>query len=302
MGVFKETGYAAAGWRCAEARPERTPATNSMQSENDEERIASLPEMYKTVRARTMEIVAPLEIEDYVVQTAPYMSPPRWHLGHTTWFFEMVLKDFAEGYQVQSENYLYYFNSYYERYGSRIEKGSRGTRSRPTVRETLEYRRRIDERMEAWLRSMDVDERSAEILRLVRLGLEHEMQHQELMVYDIKHLLGDLYRPSRTTPLTDVGGCEATSGMAEIEEGLFELGHGGGGFAYDNEKPRHLVYLQDYRIGRAAVTNGEYLEFVKAGGYRDYSWWHSEGWAALHKEGWEAPLYWECVDGEWMVR
>src|SRR5262249_13337781 len=238
MGVFKETGYAAAGWRCAEARPERTPATNSMQSENDEERIASLPEMYKTVRARTMEIVAPLEIEDYVVQTAPYMSPPRWHLGHTTWFFEMVLKDFVAGYQVRSEDYLYYFNSYYEKFGSRIDKGRRGTKSRPTVRETLEYRRAIDDKMRALFAGLDRDPRCAEVLRLTRLGLEHEMQHQELMVYDIKHLLCDLYRPPVKAPAPTGS---AIDGKAEIEGGLFDLGHAGDAFAYDNEKPRHLV-------------------------------------------------------------
>src|SRR5262249_3009180 len=264
MGVFKESGYARAGWQCAEARPEYDPTTRSRQGEGDEGCIAFLSEMYKTVRSRTLEIVAPLEVEDYVVQTAPYMSPPRWHLGHTTWFFEMLLKDYSAGYQAQSEDYLYYFNSYYEKYGSRIEKGSRGTRSRPTVRATLEYRRGIDEKMEGLLTGLDGDGRSAELLRLVRLGLEHEMQHQELMVYDIKHLLADLYRPSRNALLPDGG---PVSGMAEIEGGLFELGYAGDGFAYDNEKPRHLIYLQDYLIEKGPVTNGEYLEFVKAGGY-----------------------------------
>src|SRR5215470_4313749 len=232
MDVFKECGHAGAGWRCAEARPEYDATTRLRQTEDHEERIAFLSEMYRTVRPRTLEIVASLEVEDYVVQTAPYMSPPRWHLGHTTWFFEMLLKDYSAGYQVQSEDYLYYFNSYYEKFGSRIEKGRRGTKSRPTVRETLEYRRRIDEKMEALLTGLDSDARSEEVLRLIRLGLEHEMQHQELMVYDIKHLLADLYRPSRTAFLP---GGESVSGMAEIEGGLFELGHGGDGFAYDNE-------------------------------------------------------------------
>src|SRR5262249_23583436 len=187
MGVFKESGYAAACWRCAEARPEPDPTTRSKRGEGDEGRIALLLQMYKTVRARTLKIVAPLEVEDYVVQTAPYMSPPRWHLGHTSWFFEMLLKEYSAGYQVESEDYLYYFNSYYEKFGSRIDKRSRGTRSRPTVRATLEYRRRIDEKMEGLLTGLERDVRSAEVLRLVRLGLEHEMQHQELMVYDIKH-------------------------------------------------------------------------------------------------------------------
>jgi ergothioneine biosynthesis protein EgtB len=266
---------------------------------NGESAAARHAELYSVVRARTTNIVAPLEVEDYVVQTAPFMSPPRWHLGHTTWFFEMVLKEYVDGYRVESEDYLYYFNSYYERFGARIDKGRRGTKSRPTVRETVDYRRRIDEKMQALFDGLGDDARLAEILRLVRLGLEHEMQHQELMVYDIKHLLADLYQPAARA---DAPEGRAVTGMAEIEGGLFELGYAGEGFAYDNEKPRHLVYLQDYQIGRGPVTNGEYLEFIQAGGYRDYNWWHSEGWATLHQEGWEAPLYWERADGQWMIR
>jgi ergothioneine biosynthesis protein EgtB len=279
-----------------------TRAPGKCQSPEDscrESGITEYAELYKVVRARTAYIVAPLEIEDYVVQTAPYMSPPRWHLGHTTWFFEMLLKDHVPGYRIQCEDYLYYFNSYYERFGSRIDKGRRGTRSRPTVRETFEYRRLIDEKMQNLLAGLDHGSRSREVLRLVRLGLEHEMQHQELMTYDIKHLLADLYRPE-ANPTVPSG--LAVKGMAEIQGGLFELGYSGADFAYDNEKPRHLVYLQDYRIARAPVTNSEYHEFIRAGGYRDYNWWHSEGWAALHRERWEAPLYWECVDGQWMIR
>jgi ergothioneine biosynthesis protein EgtB len=211
----------------------------------------------------------------------------------------MILKDHLAGYQVQSEDYLYYFNSYYEKFGSRIDKGRRGTRSRPTVRETFEYRQRIDQKMQALFAGLDDNPESGEVVRLVRLGLEHEMQHQELLVYDIKHLLADLYRPCAVRPAPEP---HRISGMAEIEGGLFEQGFWGLGFAYDNEKPRHLLYLQDYLIGRGLVTNEEYLEFINAGGYRDYRWWHSGGWAALSQEGWEAPLYWEYVEGQWMIR
>src|SRR6476620_12800561 len=148
----------------------------------------TLIDLYKAVRARTMEIVAPLEIEDYVIQTAEFMSPPRWHIGHTSWFFETVLQKFQPGYQTYREDFLFYFNSYYEGFGARIERPKRGTRSRPTVRETVAYRNHIDEQMLRFLES--VDDRS-DVLSLVRLGLEHEMQHQELLVYDIKHLLCD---------------------------------------------------------------------------------------------------------------
>src|SRR6266404_6592761 len=171
-------------------------------------------DLFQEVRARTMRIVEPLEIEDYVVQTAPYMSPPRWHIGHTSWFFELLLKDHLPGYQVYSEEYLFYFNSYYERFGTRIDRDKRGTRSRPTVKDTQAYRRRIDESMlELLSRTNDNPEADA-LMLLVRLGLEHEMQHQELLVYDIKHLLCDLYEPTSrgTLPSRD-----KVSGMADIE-------------------------------------------------------------------------------------
>jgi len=298
MGDSKEQVFAAAVQRGAAAKAELTCMADRSRPQ-DGECLASLLTLYETVRTRTNSIVEPLEVEDFVVQTAPYMSPPRWHLGHTTWFFEMVLRDHLAGYQIQSEEYLYYFNSYYEKFGSRIDKGRRGTRSRPTVRETFEYRRRIDQRMQSLLAGLEDHPRSAEVVRLIRLGLEHEMQHQELLVYDIKHLLADLYRPCSVTPVPKGHGVR---GMAEIEGGLFEQGYSGAGFAYDNEKPGHLVYLQDYLIGRGLVTNGEYQEFIEAGGYRDYRWWYSEGWATLNQEGWEAPLYWERVDGQWMIR
>jgi len=298
MGDIKESVCAAVVRGEAAAKAERAGLVDRSWLK-DEDCVTQVLTLYETVRARTNRIVEPLEVEDFVVQTAPYMSPPRWHLGHTTWFFEMVLKDHLAGYRIQSEEYLYYFNSYYEKFGSRIDKGRRGTRSRPTVRETFEYRQRIDQKMRALFAGLGDYPRSAEVVRLVRLGLEHEMQHQELLVYDIKHLLADLYRPGAVSPAPDGN---AVRGMAEIEGGLFEQGYSGAGFAYDNEKPRHLVYLQDYLIGRGLVTNEGYLEFINAGGYRDYRWWHSEGWATLNQEGWEAPLYWEHVDGQWMIR
>src|SRR5690349_7885651 len=176
----------------------------------------SIADLYQRVRARTMEIVAPLEIEDYVIQTADFMSPPRWHIGHTSWFFETVLQAHKPGYKVYSEDFLFYFNSYYEGFGPRIERPKRGTKSRPTVRETVAYRNHIDEQMLSLLTSADES-----VLKLVRLGLEHEMQHQELLVYDIKHLLCDEFGPQINTPPRPATKVE---GMAEIEGGLFRLG------------------------------------------------------------------------------
>ena len=251
-------------------------------------------DLYKRVRARTMEIVAPLEIEDYVIQTAEFMSPPRWHIGHTSWFFETVLQAHKPGYKVYSEDFLFYFNSYYEGFGLRIERPKRGTKSRPTVRETVAYRNHIDEQMLLFLRSADES-----VLAVVRLGLEHEMQHQELLVYDIKHLLCDQFEPRIKTPPKPLTKVE---GMAEVEGGLFWLGYEGDGFAWDNEKPAHQVFLQDFAIDRAPVTNREFLAFIRDGGYQNFRWWFSEGWETVKRENWQAPLYWELHDGEWMIR
>jgi ergothioneine biosynthesis protein EgtB len=241
-----------------------------------------------------MQIVAPLEIEDYVIQTAEFMSPPRWHIGHTSWFFETVLQAHQPGYRVYSEDFLFYFNSYYEGFGPRIERPKRGTKSRPTVRETIAYRNHIDEQMLAFLESADES-----VLSVVRLGLEHEMQHQELLVYDIKHLLCDKFEPQmKAPPRASV----IVEGMVEIEGGLFSIGAQTDGFAWDNEKPAHQVFTKDFALDRALVSNGDYLEFIRDGGYENFRWWFSEGWEAVNRESWRAPLYWELHDGEWTIR
>jgi ergothioneine biosynthesis protein EgtB len=273
----------------------------------------SIIDLYESVRARTMQIVAPLEIEDYVIQTAEFMSPPRWHIGHTSWFFETLLQTYQPGYKVYSEDYLFYFNSYYEGFGERIARPKRGTRSRPTVRQTVAYRNHIDEQMLAFLNSLENKPDAETILPLVRLGLEHEMQHQELLVYDIKHLLCDQYdAPIKPAPASSL----KVEGMAEIEGGLFWLGYpdkvqspktkdqrlSNYDFAFDNEKPAHQVFLQDYALDRALVSNGDFLQFIRGGGYQNFRWWFSEGWEAVNREEWRAPLYWELHDGQWMIR
>ncbi len=275
--------------------------------------LSAINALYSQVRSRTMHIVAPLETEDYVIQTAEFMSPPRWHIGHTSWFFETLLQTYHRGYKIYSADYLFYFNSYYEGFGARIERPKRGTRSRPTVKATIAYRNHVDEHMLEFLYSLS--ETDAEtILPLVRLGLEHEMQHQELLVYDIKHLLCDQYdAPIKSAPLA-LGNVE---GMVEIAGGSFLLGYERRGssptvmegsasvnyaFAFDNEKPSHQVFLQDYALDRALVSNGDYLEFISDGGYQDFRWWFSEGWEVVNREGWRAPLYWELHDDQWMIR
>lgn len=255
--------------------------------------------MFQSVRARTLQMVAPLEIEDYVVQTAPFMSPPRWHLGHTAWFFEMLLKEYQPGYRIYNEAYLFYFNSYYEKFGSRINKAERGTKSRPTVKETLAYRQHIDNLMGEFIDTLEAHPQAEVIIPLIRLGLEHEMQHQELLVYDIKHLLCDLYQTPQ--PLTKLSGQHIT-GMAEIPGGLFLLGDHTSEFSFDNERPAHKVYLVDYAVDRALVSNGDYLAFIEAGGYQDPHWWYAEAWTTVTQQNWVAPLYWEQQDNQWYVR
>src|SRR2546421_3438420 len=241
------------------------------------------------------------------------MSPPRWHIGHTSWFFETVLQKYRAGYKPYSDDFLFYFNSYYEGFGARIERPKRGTRSRPTVADTRKYRAHIDEQMSRFIEDVSARNDADAILKIVRLGLEHEMQHQELLVYDIKHLLCDQFdAPLKTAPPSIAN----VSGMVEVEGGLFELGYGSSmgvprmthaqdaraTFAWDNEKPAHKVWLEDFAIDRAPVSVGDYLEFVHVGGYADFRWWHSVGWEKVNTEHWQAPLYWEQIDGEWMIR
>jgi len=264
---------------------------------------AAIISLFQQVRRQTMQIVAPLEIEDYVIQTAEFMSPPRWHIGHTSWFFETLLQTYQAGYQVYDEAFLFYFNSYYEGFGKRIERAKRGTRSRPTVKDTVRYRQHVDAAMLKFLERISARDDAAQLLKLVRLGLEHEIQHQELLVYDIKHLLCDLYdAPPSVAPVAT----ESVTGMAEIEGGLFQLGYDGGEFAWDNEKPQHTVFLQDFAIDCAPVSVGEYLEFIESGAYQDFRWWLSTGWEAVNREHWQAPLYWERdgdqKEGEMLIR
>src|SRR5688572_10718303 len=243
----------------------------------------SIAALYTHVRARTMEIVAPLEIEDYVIQTADFMSPPRWHIGHSSWFFETVLQAHKPGYRIYSNEFLFYFNSYYEGFGERIERPKRGTKSRPTVKETVAYRNHVDEQVLALLSLRNLPNQET-LLSLVRLGLEHEMQHQELLVYDIKHLLCDQFdAPVKPLPAPVV----KVEGFAEIEGGLFWLGYSDAReFAFDNEKPAHQVFLQDFAIDKAPVSNGEFLEFIRDGGYENFRWWFSEGWETVNREQW----------------
>lgn len=257
-------------------------------------------ERFRRVRAVSEEICAPLEPEDYVVQTMADVSPPKWHLAHTTWFFEtFVLGEFARGYEAFHPAFNYLFNSYYNAIGEQYPRPRRGLLSRPTVRELYAYRRHVDAAMAGLLAgaSAAVFDKISE---LVEIGLHHEQQHQELMLTDLKHILcSNPLRPVYRESSAVVRGEAPELEFCEYPGGVVCCGHEGDGFAYDNEGPRHRVALVDFRLAKRLVTNGEYAEFIAEGGYRHYALWLSEGWATVQTEGWKAPEYWEERDGEW---
>lgn len=253
---------------------------------------------YKNVRQRTEMICNPLQTEDYVVQPIVDVSPPKWHLGHTTWFFEtFILTPYATDYQIYNSEYNYVFNSYYETVGNRVIRTDRGNLSRPTVHDIYLYRGHVDKAMIKFLSS----EFKEEIKELVLLGFNHEEQHQELLYTDIKYILGHnpLFPPydiNYTSPSFEIKNDDA---LIRIEEGVYEMGFQGDGFCFDNELNRHKVYLNSFEISANLVNNAEYLAFIQDGGYRDFRHWHAEGWDWVKSNKIEAPLYWHLIDGKW---
>jgi ergothioneine biosynthesis protein EgtB len=271
------------------------------------------PTDYCTVRDRTETLAEPLGPEDQVVQSMPDCSPTKWHRAHATWFFEeFVLGLHVSAYEVVDPSYRYLFNSYYESVGPRQPRPRRGMITRPTVEEVGRYRRAVDEAM---LRLLDRlgDEPDPGVAALIELGLHHEEQHQELLLMDAKHLLfqNPLHPAYRADAPPDPVGVDLTSGAVPAvpsdgwtahDGGLVEIGAPAspaerGGFAYDNETPRHQVYLAPFALSDRLVTNGEWLAFVDDGGYRRPELWLSDGWAVVQAEGWAAPLYWFDDDG-----
>lgn len=253
---------------------------------------------YLQVRKWTETICRPLQKEDYVVQPVEDVSPPKWHLGHTTWFFEtMVLKKFLTGYIEFDPMFNFVFNSYYESLGARVIRTDRGNLSRPTVDEIYKYRRYVDSAMEQLL----AQPLSPEAETLVTLGYQHEQQHQELLWTDIKYILGNnpLFPPYNDDPAP---GSPAASPLrfVDVESGVYEIGFAGEGFCYDNELGRHKVYLEPYAIADRPVTNGEFLAFMDAGGYKEFSYWHAEGWDWVKRTSVQSPMYWHFDDGHWM--
>ena len=257
----------------------------------------ALAARYRTVRARTERLCAPLEPEDYQLQSMPDCSPPKWHLAHTAWFFEaFVLAPHLPRFQPFHPQFGYLFNSYYEAVGDRWPRPARGLLSRPTVGEVYAYRQATDERLLGLLEAAD-DRTLAAVAPLVELGLNHEEQHQELLLTDLKHAFGrnplrPVYAPS------DLPAASAVPlGWQHHPTGVRWVGHAGWGFAFDNEGPRHRVFVGGFEFASRSVTNAEYLGFVLDGGYDRPELWLSDGWAARQKAGWTAPLHWHG-DGE----
>jgi ergothioneine biosynthesis protein EgtB len=260
---------------------------------------------YRAVRTRTRSLAEPLSTEDQVVQSMPDASPTKWHLAHTSWFFEtFVLGPHDPGYQPFDVRFAFLFNSYYEGVGPRIARDARGLLSRPSLEEVWRYRRHVDDAM---ARLLEGGESPAQLLALCELGLHHEQQHQELILTDIKHALAsNPLRPpygnggagARATT-TDGGAVAPDPQLRRHEGGLTWIGHHGSGFAFDNEGPRHQCFLRAFSIADRPVSCGEYLRFMRDGGYRRPELWLSDGWREREREGWQGPLYWQARGDQW---
>jgi len=263
----------------------------------------TLTELYREVREASVALCSPLAIEDYVVQSMPDASPAKWHLAHTSWFFEeFVLQHAGSAYEFHDPDFRFLFNSYYNAVGPMHTRSSRGMLSRPTVQQVLNYRARVDERMSELLQH--TCRLSAELVSIITLGLHHEQQHQELIVTDLKHLfscnplLPAYIRkdplPSRAAP---------TLAFRSFDGGLVSVGHAGTRFCFDNEQPRHQVYLRPFALATRPVTNAEYLEFIRDGGYNNAVHWLSDGWAIVQREAWTRPIYWsDSLEQEFTLR
>jgi ergothioneine biosynthesis protein EgtB len=264
-------------------------------------RSAALADRYAEVRRRTDWLTEPLAPEDQVPQSMEDCSPVKWHRAHTTWFFEtFVLRPHYRDYRPLEEQYVYLFNSYYNAVGPQYSRPQRGLVTRPTVADVAAYRAHVDAHMTALLAG-DAPMRGEVAPEVLELGLNHEEQHQELLVTDLKHLFSfnPLYPVYRERAAAGPGVGPADLGWAEFESGVREIGYAGDGFAFDNETPRHRAFLEPFALASRAVTAGEYLAFMDDGGYDRPEHWLSDGWATVRAQGWRAPLYWTREEDGW---
>ena len=254
---------------------------------------AALSHRYREVREQSLALIAELQPEDTVVQSMPDVSPTKWHLAHVTWFFErFVLEPGLRDYARFDDQYHYLFNSYYYTAGQMHARPKRGLLSRPTLAQVLDYRSYVDAAVQQLLQTDDADEH---IIKVITIGLNHEQQHQELLLTDIKHVFScSPLRPPVSRSLDSVTTAEvAAYSFSKGASGIHSVGSTGGGFAFDNESPRHDALLHDHRIGDRLVSNGEYREFIRDGGYENCELWLSDAWATINERGWRRPLYWD---------
>ena len=258
----------------------------------------NLTSQYQEIRSYTEKLCEPLQPEDYAIQITVFASPVKWQLAHTSWFFEtFILKEHLPNYQLFSSNFAFLFNSYYNNEGERVARANRGSLSRPTTDEVYAFRKYIDESM---LKLLSTD-LSPEIKNLVLLGLNHEQQHQELILTDLKYMFSQnpllpAYHPNTELLNEEIN---TETGSICISEGVYEIGYQGQDFCFDNELGVHKVYLHDFEIEKALVTNGEYIQFIESGGYSDFNLWLDEGWQWVQENKAQAPLYWQKKNGIW---
>ncbi len=257
----------------------------------------TLLDFFLETRKHTEDICAPLEIEDYVIQPVVDVSPPKWHLGHSTWFFEeFILKPHAKSYQLFDPDFAFVFNSYYETVGKRVVRADRGNLSRPSVQKVFEYRSYVTNAIHTLFK----ENPGEEIHTLIEIGIHHEKQHQELLLTDIKFILGNNpLLPSYTRTFSEHTPENHHQDWIRMDEGIFEIGKATDDFCYDNELGRHKVYLSSFEISNRLVTNGEFMEFIKDGGYKKFELWHAEGWDWVNQNKIDAPLYWHWVENVW---
>jgi ergothioneine biosynthesis protein EgtB len=285
-----------------EPKQGRFSVTATIDFQGDSESVLPLARRLAETRRLSLALAEPLSAEDQVVQPSDDASPTKWHLAHTTWFFEtFVCKPHLAGFRTLDERFAYCFNSYYEAAGPRQPRGKRGLLTRPSLEGVLHYRRHIDAGLDAIFKA-GIPQRQATVAELIELGINHEQQHQELILTDILALFASqpllpAYRPASKTPSAKVS--QPPLRWHDFPGGIHRVGHAGTSFFYDNECPRHEALLREYRLASRLVTNREWLEFMADGGYATPTHWLADGWAAVNTKGWIAPGYWEGEKGEW---
>jgi ergothioneine biosynthesis protein EgtB len=292
MNTFAEALPATSNYSSATAQTEESITTSKYE----------LEQRYRRVRHFSGKLCETLEPEDYVIQTMPETSPTKWHLAHTSWFFEtFVLKQFFPGYDSPHPQFDFLFNSYYNAVGPFYSRAHRGLLSRPTVKEVFYYRADMDILVSDLIRSAD-EQLLARLEPILTLGLHHEQQHQELMLTDIKHMFWQNPLRPAFRKLVHVKPPPASPAQwLKFEEGVQWVGHEGAEFSYDNEGPRHRTFVPAFSLASKLVTNADFLSFIENGGYRRPELWLSLGWNAVKERGWDSPLYWEKRGGKWFI-